>query len=81
MEQRLYSILDTVAKEFGPIFHAKNDGVALRNLHAFFLQNKQVDPREHVLYQLGIFNAESGQITPELKNIQADIDTQTDPGE
>jgi hypothetical protein len=48
----LYSIFDKVAEEFGPLFEAKNDGVALRNYFQL-VKNSAIDGDEFVLYKLG----------------------------
>lgn len=37
---RLYSVYDSVAEEYGPIFQAKNDKVALRNVIQMFTEMK-----------------------------------------
>lgn len=36
MIMRLYSLYDSVAEEYGPLFQAKNDDVALRNVIQMF---------------------------------------------
>ena len=49
MIQRLYTIRDLVAEENGPIFTAKNDGVALRQFKEI-LTSIQNDPEEYKRY-------------------------------
>ena len=38
MITRLYSVYDSVAGEYGPLFQAKNDDVALRNVIQMFTE-------------------------------------------
>jgi hypothetical protein len=47
----MYSIFDVVAKDYGPIFEAKNDGVALRSFK--HLVGSTGRPEEYKLYRLG----------------------------
>lgn len=83
MFQGLYSIVDTVAEEFGPIFHAKNDGVAIRNYRNFLKDNPTVNPLEVELVKVGEFNtaADSGEIFPGVKTIERSVNTELDPDE
>lgn len=54
-----YSIYDSVAKEYGPLFPAKNDDVAKRHYKA--LLRDIPDKEEYKLYCCGSFDPESGQ--------------------
>ena len=57
----LYSVCDTVAKEFGPIYCCKNDEVAKRAYHELI---KDVpSPFDYDLYLLGMFDTDTGTIT------------------
>ena len=56
MIQRLYTIRDTVAEENGPIFTAKNDGVALRQFKEI-LTSIQNDPEEYKLFCIGTWDS------------------------
>lgn len=59
---KLYSIMDIVAKEFGPIFQAKNDNVASRSFKKT-VENGVVNPDELRIYCLADFDTEAGMIT------------------
>lgn len=48
MKIRLYAVYDRIAEESGPIFEAKNDGIAKRNYDAFIQSQVQKD-------ELGLF--------------------------
>lgn len=50
---RLYVIFDRVAEEAGPIFEAKNDAVAQRQLRALFVQDRVSRPDEYWLFCVG----------------------------
>lgn len=58
----LYSVCDSVAKEFGPVFYCKNHEVAERAFHE--LIDDTSNPLDYVLYHLGTFDTEIGNITP-----------------
>ena len=55
-EVKLYSIRDLVAGECGPIFTAKNDGVAIRQVCA--MMHDVVDVADYALYCVGTFDTE-----------------------
>lgn len=69
----LYTIYDKVAKEAGPIFEAKNDGVALRQI-TDMVKNQAIKISEYHLVKLGTFDKETVEIKP-LKSTEA-IDMQ-----
>ena len=56
----LYSVKDVVAEEFGPVFMAVNDGVALRSFGK--LIQEVPEPQEYELYSVGVFKPDSGRI-------------------
>lgn len=58
----LYSILDSVAKEYGPIFYCKNAEVAQRAFHE--LIDDTSNPLDYELCYLGTFDTEIGTIDP-----------------
>jgi hypothetical protein len=64
MYVRLYSIQDKVAQEFGPIFQAKNDSIALRQFKAMIFDPKNAGLRvdDYVLVHIGDFDTETGII-------------------
>lgn len=57
---RVYSIRDDAAGEFGPLFEAKNDAVAIRQFKA--LMGKADFPEEYSLHLVGMFNRETGSL-------------------
>lgn len=62
MIMRLYSVYDSVAEEYGPLFQAKNDDVALRNVIQMFTDmNVSIASLEsYHLYHVGDFDSELG---------------------
>lgn len=58
MIYKLYSIYDKDAKEFGPLFNAKNDIVASRYVHEMIKEVSFVD--SYALYCMGEFDVEYG---------------------
>jgi len=59
MEVNIYGIYDTVAEQYGPLFEAKNDGVAQRNFEQLTKDTQYGS--EYDLYRLGSFNHDTGQ--------------------
>ena len=55
-ELRLYSIRDLVAGESGPVFTAKNDGVAIRQV--CMMMHDVMDVDDYALYCVGTFDTE-----------------------
>lgn len=60
MVVKLYSVCDTVAEEFGPIYSCKNDEVAKRAFHDLIKDSSS--PVDYNLYFLGTFNTDTGFI-------------------
>ena len=58
MQYKLYSIYDKDAKEFGPLFSAKNDIVASRYVEEMIKEVNHVD--SYALYCMGEFDTEYG---------------------
>lgn len=77
MITRLYSLFDSVAEEYGPIFQAKNNDVALRNVIQMFME-MHVDIaslESYHLYHVGDFDSELGKfVKPFVNPIEIDID-------
>jgi hypothetical protein len=57
---QIYCIYDKVAEEFGPLYLAVNDGVAVRNYAK--LLNEVVDTYDYALYCLGMYDVKKGRI-------------------
>lgn len=61
----IYSVRDSLAKDFGPSFEAVNDEVALRSARMGMRSYPGKVPDDFVLYRVGMHDKESGLITPE----------------
>lgn len=61
---RLYSIFDRIAEEFGPVFEAKNDSVAIRNWRNTLERAEGVREDEYRLYWIGTIDHSTGKIVP-----------------
>lgn len=77
---QLYTIYDRIAEDAGPIFCAKNDGVANRQ-YQHLLNEYQTDPLHFKLHRLGSFNTSTMIITSldtpvevvrEVKNVKTE---------
>jgi len=68
----LYSIRDGLAEEFGPVYQAKNHGVASRNYRNLMKQNSIENGSEFKLFMVGQFDPETGGI---LVNDPIEINT------
>lgn len=66
----LYSVFDRVAEDYGPIFQAKNVGVAVRSFHNLMSQVKDIN--EYDLVRIGYLyhdmTLESSKHTIDLNN-------------
>ncbi len=81
MLYKLYSIYDKDAKEFGPLFNAKNDAVASR--YVVQMIDEAINVHSYALYCMGEYDTENG-ITDsnvsfisdcyELVNVHEDIE-------
>ena len=58
MQYKLYSIYDKDAKEFGPLFNAKNDIVASR--YVVQMIDEAINVHSYALYCMGEFDTENG---------------------
>lgn len=58
MTYNLYTIYDKVSKECGPVFQAKNFGVAKRYVEDL-VKNNPIKLDDYTLYQLASFDSES----------------------
>lgn len=77
MIARLYSLYDSVAEEFGPLFQAKNDDVALRNVIQMFteMKGKIANAECYHLYYIGDFDNETGKIEARIADaVEINID-------
>ena len=58
MKVNIYTIYDTVAKECGPIYQAKNHDVAVRAFKSLISETPNVNVSDYDLYCLGEFDTE-----------------------
>lgn len=59
MKQKLYTLYDNVAEQFGPVFQAANNAVAMRSV-----QNMKIKVYDDFqLFLIGEWDMESGEIT------------------
>ena len=67
MEQRIYVIYDKVALQSGPVFEARNDGVAYRNFKRFLDNEVTVEyVDDYKLLFVGSINHDSSELVPEI---------------
>ena len=64
MKVNIYTIYDSVAKECGPIFQAKNHDVAVRAFHSLMAETSNVMSTDYDLYCLGEFDTEKCSFVP-----------------
>lgn len=62
MTYNLYTIYDKISKECGPVFQAKNFGVAKRYVEDL-VKNNSIKLDEYALYQLATFDSETFKLT------------------
>ena len=81
MKVNIYTIYDKVACEAGPIFQAKNDGVAFRCFMSLINETPVSNPTDYDVYCLGEFDTDSRSFVPEdnygklvIKNLEDDSD-------
>ena len=76
MITRLYSVYDSVAGEYGPLFQAKNDDVALRNVIQMFTEMHVpvMNLESYHLYHVGDFDSELGTFVERSVNTMGEID-------
>lgn len=61
MKFNLYTVLDQIAEEAGPVFVAKNSGVALRNFSAMI--KDMAMPSDYSLFHVGEYDSDSMEVT------------------
>ena len=68
MKTMIYTVHDRVAEESGPLFEAKNNGVARRQFFNLMHQREQelTNVEDYSLLCVGIFDHDTSVITPEL---------------
>lgn len=71
MIQNVYSIYDVKAKEYGPLFLAKNDDIAVRMIKTNL--KDILYPQDYELYQVGCFDNESGELIYASLDLVSDL--------
>lgn len=61
MTYNIYTIYDKVSQECGPVFQAKNFGVAKRYVEDM-VKNNPIKLDEYTLYQIGSYDTETGKL-------------------
>lgn len=64
MKVNIYTIYDSVAKECGPIYQAKNHDVAVRAFKSLISDTPNVKVSDYDLYCLGEFDTEKCSFVP-----------------
>lgn len=76
---RMYVVYDYVAQTSGPIFEARNDGVALRNFAEYLSKVPDLYREEQELFCVGQINHDNQVIdTWPFQTIKAHVNTETD---
>lgn len=57
----LYAVCDVEAEQFGDVFTAKNDKVAMRNFKSL-VDSKKIDTSIFTLHRLGFYDSSSGKL-------------------
>lgn len=60
---KLFSVYDRKAQEFGLLFEAKNEDVAIRQFKNMLANDRLYPPEDYNLYSFGEFNREKGDFT------------------
>lgn len=62
MKSVIYTVYDKVAEEYGPLFEAKNDAVALRQFKQLIATVVVENRDDYVLYSCGTFDHDAGDL-------------------
>lgn len=65
---KLFSVFDRKAQEFGPLFEAKNEDVAIRQFKNMLSSERMLSPEDYDLYSFGEFDREKGHILLEAED-------------
>jgi len=74
MKRKLYVIYDRVAMESGPIFEAKNDGIARRQFENA-MENQRY-AHEQALLRVGEINHETNLVVGEIPAVEVAFDAE-----
>lgn len=77
MKSNIYVIYDRVAEESGPIYEAKNDGVALRKYQATIVQNNMI-PGDFKLLKLASIDHETNIVSVFAEILEVDASVEMD---
>lgn len=73
MLYELYTVLDRVAEECGPVFQSVNTGVARRQFRQVMKDVPEVDRDSYILLFIGTYDSERGIITANAVPEQVDL--------
>lgn len=73
MIKQLYTIYDKVAEDSAPIFEAKNDGIALRQIKQLLTNSPVNNVNDYSLLHLGCYDSEKCITTINEKPVELDI--------
>ncbi len=68
-KSNMYCIYDKVGEESGPVFHSKNDAVAIRHYDLMIQNNEPAWKSDFELAQVGVYDHYTRVITPEVRII------------
>lgn len=74
----IYSVYDRVAELHGPVFEARNDGVATRVFKRVVAQ-AQRPADEYMLFHLGTINLENGQVQGSVQVRRVEVVSTSSP--
>lgn len=69
MKAVIYTVFDKVAEEYGPLFEARNNGVALRQFRQLIDTVVVGNRDDYVLYSCGTFDHDAGTLV--FSNLEA----------
>lgn len=69
MKAVIYTVFDKVADEYGPLFEAKNNNVALRQFRQLIATVVVENRDDYVLYSCGTFDHDTGTLV--LSDLEA----------
>jgi len=68
----IYVMYDRVAQESGPVWEAKNDGVAVRGFNQM-LEKSRVPPEEYRLLRVASMDKETNEVTPVSPAVEVEL--------
>lgn len=69
---RLYSVYDSIAQEFGPLYEAVNDAVAYRKFNMLIKDMDDSVVRDYSVYFCGVRDINTGGVFSEVRLLNID---------